>query len=342
MGKFLTEDQVIELRQAHRKIRDRKQADKIKTILSLDRGLSYQEVAALLLLDETTIHRYEDEFNKKGIKELLTTHYMGGFSQLTAQQQAKLREYFVIHTPQTVMEAREYMQKAYKINYSINGLTKLLHRLGFVYKKPKVIPGKADNQLQLAFLKDYEELKGQLGEKDRIYFADSTHPTHNTKVSYGWILKGRANDKYIKTTTGRIRLNLNGALNIQDKTAIVLAEKTINTESIIHLLETIKLKQRSGKVYIVIDNAPQHHSRRLKNWLLNHPRFKLVYLPAYSPNLNLIERLWRFFHQKVTYNHYFESFKEFKEAVLTFFKNLKQYKEELSSLLTDSFQLFPA
>jgi transposase len=76
--------------------------------------------------------------------------------------------------------------------------------------------------------------------------------------------------------------------------------------------------------------------------MLHHPRFKLLFLPPYSPNLNLIERLWRFFHQKVTYNHYFETFGEFKDAALTFFKNLKQYEKELSTLLTDSFQLFPA
>lgn len=341
MGKFLTDDQIFGLRQAHRKTRDRKQADKIKTILSLDRGLTYQEVSAILLLDETTIHRYEDEFKEKGIKELLTTHYIGGLSQLTAEQQHALQKYFVINTPQTVMEAKEYIQKMYKIIYSVNGVTKLLHRLGFVYKKPKVVPGKVDLQLQLGFLEEYEALKDHLEEKDRIYFADSTHPTHNTKISYGWILKGRINDKYVKTTSGRKRLNLNGALNIQDKTAIVLEEKTINTEATIHLLETIKIKQKHGKVYVIFDNAPQHHSRRLKNWLLNHPRFKIIYLPAYSPNLNLIERLWRFFHQKITYNHYFESFKDFREAVLAFFRNLKQYKEELSSLLTDSFQLFP-
>ena len=222
------------------------------------------------------------------------------------------------------------------------GTTKLLHRLGFSYKKPKVIPGKADRAKQEAFLKTYEETKAKLEANDRIYFLDSTHPEHNTKPSYGWILKGKANDKFVKTNTGRNRLNLNGALNFHDKTAIVLEEETINKEATISLLETIRKKQKNGKVYLILDNASHHHARIVKRWILHHRRFKLLFLPTYSPNLNLIERLWRFFHQRATWNRYFETFEEFRKTSLNFFKNLNFYEKELSTLLTDNFQLVPA
>ena len=146
----------------------------------------------------------------------------------------------------------------------------------------------------------------------------------------------------MKTNSGRERLNLSGALNFKDKTAIVLEEEAINKETTIHLLETIRKKQKTGKIYLILDNASYYHARIVKRWILHHPRFKLLFVPSYSPNLNLIERLWRFFHQKVTWNHYFETFEEFKSTTLTFFKNLKQYDTELSTLLTDNFQLLPA
>lgn len=165
---------------------------------------------------------------------------------------------------------------------------------------------------------------------------------HNTTLAYGWILKGKANDKFVRTNSGRKRLNLNGALNMHNNTAIVLEEETINTEATIHLLEAIKQKQKHGKVYLILDNARYHHAKLVRRWILHHPRFKLLFLPAYSPNLNLIERLWRFFHQKITYNHYFETFAEFKKTTLAFFTNLNLYKKELASLLTDNFQLFPS
>lgn len=337
---MLTEQQVTELKLAHKQTREKRLADRIKAILYLHYGFSYTEIAKLLLFDEVTIRRYLKQFKEKGVTGLLEYRYTGGKSRLTHTQEKEAREYFKEQTPQTAMEAVAHIKKRYGVPYSVIGVTKLMHRLGFVYKKPKIIPGKVDPVMQEKFVALYRKTKANLGSKDKIYFLDATHPTHNTKASYGWILKGKDNDKYVKSNSGRKRLNLNGALNWNDKTAIVLDEKTINTEATIHLLEKIKEKQRQGKVYVVLDNASHHHAKLVKRWLLHHPRFKLLYLPAYSPNLNLIERLLRFFHQKITYNRYFENFEEFKTTTLDFFKNLKQYDSQLTTLLADNFQIF--
>lgn len=308
----------------------------------LHHGFTYQQIAQALLLDEGTLRRYVQRFKEQGIDGLLEYRYRGGKSRLTERQESELRRYLQEDTKRTAKEVVDYVQKTYGVLFSVIGVTKLLHRLGFTYKKPKIIPGKADRVKQEAFIKTYEETKARLGSNDRMYFADATHPQHNTKPSYGWILKGKANDKMVKTNSGRERLNLNGVLNFKDKTAIVLEEETINQEATIRLLEAIGEKQKRGKVYVVLDNAKHHHAKRVKNWVLNHPRFKLLFLPSYSPNLNIIERLWKFFHQKITWNRYFETFGEFKSATLTFFKNLKQHDTELTSLLTDNFQLLPA
>ena len=338
---FLTEEQVTNLKYLHRTIKDKRVADRIKAVLSVNEGYDYGEVAKILLLDEVTLRRYVQQFQKKGIKGLLESRYTGGRSRLTVIQEQEVKAYFKEHTPRTAKEAVDHLQKTYGTAYSVIGVTKLLHRLDFTYKKPKIIPGKVDQAKQEAFLKTYEETKAALSLNDRLYFLDSTHPQHNTQPAYGWILKGKKNDKYIKTNSGRERLNLNGALNFHDKTAIVLEEKTINKEAIIRLLEAIRKKQEKGKVYLILDNASHHHARVVKRWVLHHPRFKLVFIPSYSPNLNLIERLWRFFHQKVTWNHYFETFEEFRKTSLNFFKNLNLYEKELSTLLTDNFQLLP-
>lgn len=323
-------------------MRDKKMADRIKAVLSLHAGFEYSHVAAILLLDEVTLRRYVQKFQGQGIDGLLEYRYMGGKSRLTKKQEATLKGYLTQDTKRTAKEVVGHINTTYGVVFTVIGVTKLLHRLGFTYKKPKVIPGKAEGVKQEAFLKTYEETKKNLGPNDRIYFADATHPQHNTKVSYGWILKGKKNDKLVKTTSGRKRLNLNGVVTIAGKTAIVLEEETINGEATIRLLEAIAKKQKHGKVYVILDNAKHHHSRRVRNWTLNHPRFKLLFLPPYSPNLNIIERLWKFFHQRITWNRYFETFEEFKSTTLTFFRNLKPYEADLSSLLTDNFQLLPA
>lgn len=338
---MLTEVQVIELKLAHKQTREKRLADRIKAVLYLHYGLSYTEIAKLLLFDEVTIRRYLKQFKEKGISGLLEYRYTGGKSHLTLTQEEEVRQFFKEQTPTTSTQAGAYIQKTYGVTYSVIGVTKLMHRIGFVYKKPKLIPGKLDQVKQDEFVKQYAVTKEQLGIKDKLYFLDATHPTHNTKASYGWMLKGKKNDKYVKSTSGRKRLNLNGALNFNDKTAIVLEEETIDASATTRLLEAIAEKQKHGKAYVILDNAKQHHARLVRRWQLHHPRFKLIFLPPYSPNLNIIERLWRFYHQKITNNRYFETFKEFKTETLTFFENLKQHEEQLAILLTDNFQRFP-
>lgn len=341
MPNFLSEEQILILKQTHRAIKDKKLADRVKAILYLNYGLTYKETSKLLMFDEATLSRYLKRFREKGVEGLLELHYIGHKTRLTLLQELTLKNYLRDNTKRTVKEAVDYIQKTYKIEYSIIGATKLLHRLGFSYKKPKIIPGKADKIKQEEFLKVYKSIKTQLGTNDQIYFADSTHPEHNTKPSYGWILKGKRNDKVVKTNTGRERLNLNGALNLRNKEVVVLSEKTINSDSTIRLIKRLREKHKKGKIYVIADNASHHHSRQVGLYLKTQRRVRFIFLPSYSPNLNLIERLWRFFHLKVTWNHYFETFEEFKKETLKFFRNLKKYRPELDTLLTDNFQLVP-
>ncbi len=341
MKSFLTESQVLTLKTAHRQQREKRLADRIKAILMLHHGFTYSQIESALLLDEVTLRRHLTKFQESGIEGLLEMRYSGGQSKLTLIQEEEIKKHFTTHTAPTINAVVAHINNVYGVHYSAIGATKFMHRLGFSYKKPKVVPGKADREKQQQFLNTYQQLKNNLKINDQIYFIDSTHPSHNTQLSYGWILKGKINDKFIKTNTGRERLNLNGALNLNSKSAVVLEEETVNSESTIRLLETIKNQQKSGKVYLILDNASHHHAKVVSRWILHHPRFKRIFLPPYSPNLNPIERLWLFFHKQITNNHYFETFEEFKDTTLKFFNNLKNYQTELSTLLTDNFHLVP-
>src|SRR3989344_4209845 len=342
MPKILTDEQVLVLKQAHRRIKDKKLADRIKAVLYLHYGLGYIQTAKLLMLDEVTLRRYSQLFQDKGLDGLLEYRYTGGQPKLTLVQEVELKSFIKENTQRTAKAIAKHVQSKYGVTFSLIGVTQLLHRLGFSYKKPKVVPGKADPVKQAAFLKIYREIEAELGTNDQVYFADSTHPEHNPKPSYGWILKGRDNDKFVKTNTGRERLSLNGALSLKDKTAVVLEEATINSGSVVRLFKKLIIKHPVGKIHLVLDNASYHHSKVVKAWLKKHRRFKLHFLPPYSPNLNLIERLWRFFHAKVTWNRYFATFEEFRRETLKFFKHLSQYGPELDTLLADNFQLVPA
>lgn len=89
-----------------------------------------------------------------------------------------------------------------------SGTTALLHRLGYGYKKPRVVPGKADPEAQRAFLEQYEKLKQGKGADDPIYFMDATHPQHNPVLARGWIKRGE--EQEVRTNSGRQRVNQGG------------------------------------------------------------------------------------------------------------------------------------
>ena len=338
MKDFLTAQEVLILKEAHYSSRLRKSADRIKTILFLNQGFSYEQTAKLLMLDDVTIRRYDKEYQKTGVDGLLEDHYHGSNGFLTILQEQELTTHLKNHTYQTVKEVIAYVKNTYNKTYSIEGMTHLLHRLGFVYKKTKVIPGKVDKEKQEQFKREYYELKETKQAEDKIYFLDAAHPHHNNEPFYGWIYKGET--KTIKTNTGRKRVNLNGALSLDNLDITVLTEETINSHAMMRLILTLEEKQPTGEIYLIMDNASYNHSYELQLFLDDHKRTHLKYLPPYSPNLNIIERLWRFFHEKHR-DKYFEKFKDFEQAVFTFFQDIKQYNGELKTLLTDSFQTLP-
>jgi len=342
MPGFLTDEQVAVLRVAHRTTKDKRLADRVKAILSLNAGYRHEDVSRILLLDEVTLRRYVKQFQEHGIDGLLECRYTGGVSALTVVQEQQLKRFLDTNTQRTAQAIQEHIAFRYDIRYSVIGVTKLLHRLGFTYKKPKIVPGKADPKKQERFLARYRKLQASMHPEDHLYFVDATHPQHTTQPAYGWILKGKTHDKLIKTPSGRERLNLCGALNGKTHHAVVLSEETVNAESIIRLGNTLLKKHKTGKIYVILDNAKYHHANLVTAWRQTHGRIKFLFLPSYSPNLNLIERLWRFFHQRVTWNRYFESFEAFKRESLGFFQNLKPYERELATLLADNFQVVPS
>lgn len=343
MKNFLTAQEVVILREAHYDSQFRKRADRIKAILFLNQGFSFEQTAKLLMLDETTIRRYEKEFQQGGVDLLVEDNYSGSESFLTTEEQQALTLYLKQHTLKTVKEVVFHVLKTYGKKYSIEGMTHLLHKLGFVYKKTKIIPGKLDPLKQEQFKKDYQALKENLNPQDKIYFLDASHPHHNNKSSYGWIPKGE--ERWIKTNTGRKRVNINGALTLNDldgPTVITRLEETINADAMILLIKNLEEHQPEGEIYLILDNARYNHAIKVSNYIKESGRVHLVFLPSYSPNLNIIERLWLFLHQKILNDHYYETFPEFKQAVLNFFQNINIYKQELRSRLTDSFQTIPA
>ena len=340
MSHFLSAIDITTLRTMHKKSKEKRICDKIKAILMLNDGHSAEFIAKILILDDTTIRRWHVRFEEDGINGLLADNYIGGSSKLTNKQQQGLIDHLDSTMYLTAKEICAYVLKKYKVKYTVKGMVALLHKLGFRYKKPKHIPGKANIEAQQEFIAAYDKLKKKKKAEDRIYFMDGVHPLHNSQPAHGWIRKGT--DMVLKSNTGRERLNLNGAYNIEDHTAVIQETESINAQSTVSLLEKMMQNQPLGLIYVVLDNAKYYRSELVQSFVRENNRIRLVFLPPYSPNLNIIERLWKFFKKKVTYNTYYEKFAVFREYCLRFFKNLDNYRAELETLMTDNFQLIQA
>jgi hypothetical protein len=161
----------------------------------------------------------------------------------------------------------------------------LLRRLDFVYKKPKAIPGKADKVAQEEFLRLIESKLAENQRETAIYYADGTHPQHNTHCAHGWIKRGQ--NKEIKTNSGRQRVNINGVVNAHDPTDVVIEESSsINAQSTIALLKKLEQKNKSLQcifvvgIFVVADNARYYRNRKV-NAFLETSKVKIIFLPPY-------------------------------------------------------------
>ena len=126
---------------------------------------------------------------------------------------------------------------------------------------------------------------------------------------------------------------------LKPKVAAIITEANCNKELVCCFLRELKdANKQADKIYLVMDNARYNKAYSVQNLALEL-NIELIYLPPYSPNLNIIERLWKFFKKKVMKNTYYQEFNDFYEAICSFFKNFDTYQEELKTLLTLNFQI---
>jgi transposase len=336
----LTSKQLAALRVLHKTQRDKRFAYRLNAIILLGTGWTVAQVAEALLVDETTIYNWIEKYQQGSTDELLALHYQGKESKLTDAQESELAKHLDDNTYLDSNAIRDYIKKKYHVEYKPSGIKDLLARLGFVYKKPKHVPGKLDPVKQEAWVKEYEKLLKTKPKNDPVYFVDACHPQQNSIPAYGWIRRGK--EKLLKSTGGRKRVNIHGGVNIHSLDLVVDFTKSVNKESSLRLLMKIEKKHpKSKKVHVFIDNASYYKAKWLAEQLkLRKSTIVLHFLPPYSPNLNLIERLWKFFKKEILYNKYREKFGDFVEACKGFFRKRTKYKEKLRSLLTEKFHLY--
>ena len=335
--KFLEENERTIILDCMRKKQDSRIYIHLHVIILYDDGLSIVEIARLFYLDEETVRSYIESFRNDGIPDLKIFRYKGKEPRLKKEQLDELKLHLSSKIYLKSKDICRYVSEVYGISYKPKGMAKLLKRLGFVYKKPKVVPGKANRKEQEEFLRNtLEPCLKEASDEHPVYFSDAVHPTHNVQPHYGWILKG--SDKAIKTNSGRQRVNINGAICFHTKEVVYREDETINRDSTVSLLAKIRSKHDADKdITVILDNAKYNRATEVTTYASQH-KIKLLYLPSYAPNLNLIERFWKYLKESVC-TRYYEHFGEFRKAITDFLDNIGTYKDDLISLLSPNFNI---
>jgi transposase len=347
LGKFvffgvtihLSTEEIKELRRIQKKDRfHRRRFIKATVLLMLHRGLSMEDIQMSLTLDDNTIRRYVRGYQERGLKRYMEDGYIPYCGKLTDEQEKALSLHLDEYLYEDAASICEHVKEQFGVTYTISGMRDLLHRLGFVYKQTKAVAQKADEQAQLHFLEEtLPELLEEVQDGQAVmYFSDGCHPTHNTKTGRGWIKKGQ--DFAVDCNSGRKRVNINAAVNaLKPEHLVYDLSDRINAQSTQRLCRQLLRKHPGKTIYFICDNARYNRNRMLQDWAAGQ-RIEFKFLPPYSPNLNLIERLWRFLRKEVINSIYYDTYSKFRQAIVNFLDHAKDYKHELRRLLALNFR----
>jgi transposase len=328
---FLSDDERAQLRAQHKLERDGRIRDRIKAVLLFDKGWSVAAIAEALLLSEDAIRTHVTEYKES---KKLKPENGGSVQKLSSEHSDQLVKHLQSHTYLYVKDIIAYVQSTWSVTYSVPGMRNWLQRYGFSYKKPALVPGKANEQQQREWLAQYEKLKQDLPADETICFIDGVHPTHNVQPAYGWIKKGVR--KEIPANTGRARVNLSGVVDVITHKVLVQEDDMLNAEATISFLRKLEdAYPTKSKIHLFSDNARYYRNKSVTEYLKTS-RIRLHFLPPYSPNLNPIERLWKWMKECVLYNTYYEDFEDFKSAIFGFFATLSTLDAE--SVLGQTFR----
>ncbi len=342
MNVSLTAVERQELRQLQRQRRDDDGYVKVTVVLMLDAGRSLATVAQDLGLDETTVYRYVRAFADLGLEKYLAHEQPGYWGLLNSAQLARLCHEVNTTLYTQVQPIQAWLADTCRVHYSRSGLTQLLHRLGFTYKLTTPVPCQADAGTQEDFLQELAVLEAHVERGEAVlYYADAAHPTHNTRCTRAWCAVGE--ERPLLTVSGRERVNLNAALNAYAPTQVLLDETDcVNAQSTKRLYEKLLAAHPDKRrIYVVCDNARYYKNKELRAWLADKPLVQ-VFLPPYSPNLNLIERLWKYLRQKIINSTFYRTKGEFRQAIHRFFTRLPEFGQDLASLLTRNYHILDA
>lgn len=252
-----------------------------------------------------------------------------------------LNKAFAGEPPKTSQEAAARIDTLTHTPVSAAAARRFMRRIGMRCIRQGQIPGKVDPKRQRDFLNI--TLQPLIDEahagKRELFFVDSAHFILESFICMVWCFVRQ----FIRTGSGRNRINVLGAIHaVTQQLETVINTAYITSTEVVTLLEQLRANYAGRIIDVVLDNARYQHCNFVKE-AAERLQINLVFLPPYSPNLNLIERLWKFIRKQTLHGRYYDTVDKFHQAIRTAVRNVNDapdWRDALKTLLTCKFQLF--
>jgi transposase len=308
-------------------------------------GFSHERIAALAGVSRSTVQRTLTAYLEGGLQRIRQVPVKEGHSALD-DHRTSIEELLTKHPPRSVKHARHLIEQHTGVRRGLTQIRHFLHRLGLAPRKVAAIPIPPKSTLEEHVKTQAEfrenELEPRLEEarqgKRRLYFVDAAHFVYAPFLGVLWCVARM----FIRAASGRKRYNVLAALDCGSHKLIQVSNHSyINAESVCQLLRAVASAALPGvPITLVLDNARYQKCKLVDN-LAKQLGIELLYLPSYSPNLNLIERVWKFVKAECLRSTYYANYAEFTAAIQQCLDDLPtKHKAAMDSLLTHNFQTF--
>lgn len=335
----LTEQEIEDLIEA---LDDPSTSDKHKIKLLVIRmhheGAKHGFIAKCLNLHNNTVTNYLKEYQTGNLAATLEDRYYRPSSSLEPFLGC-LKCSFRVSPVADAKQAVERIERLTAIRLSESQARRFMKNIGMKLCKTAPIPGKCDPQLQFNFyttemVPRLEEAR--IGER-KVFFVDAAHFVLGAFLGMIWCFSRI----FLKTSPGRQRYNVLGAVDSHSHELIsIRTTENINATSVMALIDKIRDTHATIPISLIMDNARYQRCQAVKEHALKR-QVEILFLPSYSPNLNLIERIWKLTKKECLTNKYHRDFKGFCAAINRCLDDFSgRLKPQLETLLALNFQFF--
>jgi transposase len=307
-------------------------------------GLNHQRIATLAGVSRSSVQRCLRTFRHGGLEEVRRLDYQAPTSLLEDYRDS-LEENFRQQPPRSTKEAQHTIEQRTGLRRGLTQVRRFLRRLGLAPRKvaaipvpPKSTPEEHVREQQRFRDEELEpKLRAARAGRRQVYFVDASHFVFATFLGWVWCWTRWC----VRAASGRKRYNVLAALDaVSHRLVRVSNHSYINAESVCALLRAVAEAGTGLPVTLVLDNA-RYQKCALVKGLAAELGIELLYWPSYSPNLNLIERVWKFVKKQTLASIYYRDYQAFNTAIEQCLSDLPtKHRAEMDSFLSHNFQTF--